>query len=175
MNVTQGNIFWNKQIGIIKKYPYLSRDKRCDVLIIGGGIGGALTAFMQAVQGAKVIVVDKNIIGYGATLVTDGTIDTRIEFSLKNSKNMSKKSIDKCNNLCKIALEDIQNIIEKLKEDEDCKKYIEYIQFKIQDLMYFSDKITNKIWMYKNFEKLGKENKDILMFINTITIDSINK
>ena len=59
--MTQGNMFWNENIGIIQKYPYLSKNKKCDVLVIGAGIGGALTAYMQAKQGANVIVVEKNL------------------------------------------------------------------------------------------------------------------
>ncbi|MBQ8043025.1 MAG: FAD-binding oxidoreductase [Clostridia bacterium] len=161
MNVTQGNMFWNEQVGIIQKYPYLSKDKKCDVLVIGAGIGGALTAYMQAKQGANIIVVDKNIIGYGATMQTDGTIETRVDFNNKIQKNASEKNINKCNNLCKQALEDIKGIINELAEDEDCKKYIARLGFRNVDLMYYSDKITNKIVMYKNFEKLGRENSDI--------------
>lgn len=161
MNVTQGNMFWNESVRIIQKYPYLSKDKKCDVLVIGAGIGGALTSYMQAKQGANVIVVDKNIIGYGATLQTDGTIETRVDFNNKITKNVSKKNISKCNNLCKQALEDIINIIEDLSKDEECRKYIKSLQFEQVDLMYYSDRITNKIGMYKSFEKLGRENNDI--------------
>ncbi len=161
MNVTEGNMFWNENVGIIQKYPYLSKDKKCDVLVIGAGIGGALTAYMQAKQGANVIVVDKNIIGYGATMQTDGTVETRVDFNNKTVKNLSEKNVTKCNNLCKQALEDIKNIINDLSEDEACKKYINNLQFKQLDLMYYSDKITNKIGMYKNFERLGKNNTDI--------------
>ena len=161
MNVTHGNMFWNEKVGIINKYPYLSKDKRCEVLIIGGGISGALTAFMQAKQGANVIVVDKNVIGYGSTLQTDGTLETRVDFNSKIGKNIDKKNIDKCNNLCKQALEDIIKIIEEICQDEDCNKYVELLQFRNIDLMYFSERITNKIGMYKQFEKLGRDEKDI--------------
>lgn len=161
MNVTCGNMFWNEQEGIIKKYPYLSKDKKCDVLVIGGGINGALTAYMQAKEGANVIVVDKNIIGYGATLQTDGTITTMVDFNEKIHKNVSLKSLEKCNNLCKQALCDIKEIINNLAEDEECKQYMELIGFRNVDLLCFSDKITNKITMYRNFERLGRKNKEI--------------
>jgi len=161
MNVTQGNMLWNEQMGIIQKYPYLSKDKKCDVLVIGAGIGGALTAYMQAKQGAKVIIVDKNIIGYGATLQNDGTVETRLDFNSKINKNISEKNISKCNSLCKQALKDIIDIINELSQDEECKKYMLNLQFKNLDLMYYSDKITSKIGMYRNFEKIGRENNDI--------------
>ena len=92
---------------------------------------------------------------------TDGTVETRVDFNNKIVKNLSEKNITKCNNLCKQALEDIKDIINDLSEDEECKKYINNLQFKQVDLMYYSDKITNKIGMYKNFERLGKNNTDI--------------
>ena len=161
MNVAEGNMFWNQEVGIIKKYPYLSVDRRCDVLVIGAGIGGALTAVMQAKQGAKVIVVDKNIIGYGATIETSGTIDTRIDFNTKIVKNVGDKNISKCNNLCKQALKDIIFILEEICKDEECKKYIDKLQFRNLDLMCYSERVTNKISMYKTFEKLGKQNEEI--------------
>jgi len=161
MKMTQGNMFWNENIGIINKYPYLSKDKKCDVLVVGAGIGGALTAFMQAKQGANVIVVDKNIVGYGATLQTDGTVETRVDFNSKIVKNMGQKDISKCNNLCVQALEDIKYIIEEICTDEKCKEYVQKLGFKNVDLMYYSDRITNKISMYKTFERLGRENENI--------------
>ena len=161
MNVTCGNMFWNESVGLIKKYPYLSRDKKCDVLVIGGGICGALTAFMQAKQGANVIVVDKNILGYGATLTTDGTLETRVDFNPKITKNIDKKILNKCNSLCSGALQDIEQIIEEILKDEECSKYAESLGFKKVDLMYYSEHITNKIGMYKTFERLGENNKDI--------------
>jgi len=161
MNVTQGNMFWNENVEIMQKYLYLSKDKKCDVLVIGGGINGALTAYMQAKQGARVIVVDKNILGYGATMQSDGTFETRVDFNNKIAKYMTEKNITKCNNLCMQALQDIKNIVEEIIKDEDCKKYITLLGFKITDLMYYSDRITQKISMYKNFEKTGKENRDI--------------
>ena len=161
MNVTQGNMFWNEQVEILQKYPYLSRDKKCDVLVIGGGINGALTAYMQAKQGAKVIVVDKNILGYGATMQTDGTVQTRVDFTSKITKSINEKDIFKCNSLCKQALEDIKDVINELAMDEDCKQYIKSLGFKNTDLMYYSDRITQKISMYKNFEKFGKDNSKI--------------
>ena len=161
MNVTHGNVFWNEGTGIIKKYPYLSRDKKCDVLVVGGGIGGALSAYIQAKQGINVIVVDKNILGFGATLQADGTLDTRLDFNSKITKNVDIKNITKCNNLCSQALDDIKDIINEILNDEDCKRYAQNLGFNLTDLLYFSDHITNKISMYKMFEKIGKQNDQI--------------
>jgi len=162
MNLTQGNLFWNENIEIIKKYPYVSKDRLCDVLVIGGGIGGALTAYMQAKQGANVIVVDKNILGYGATLVTDGTLLRRIDVTdNKYIKQLEERIIDKCNELCNDGVDEIIKIINEISRDEDCKQYIDKLEFKELDLMCYSEKIMSKIPMYKMFEKFAKLNKKI--------------
>ena len=161
MNIHEGNFLWNMETGIIKKYEYLASNKRCDTLVIGGGITGALTAYMQAKSRAHVIVVDKNILGYGATLKTDGVLLREMDIT-----NLKKKSIDngkllKYNKLCSAAMENILNIISEISEDEDCKKYINLLGLKEMDVMYYSNKLTNKYYIYKLFERLGENNNKI--------------
>lgn len=161
MNIAEGNTFWNNNIKI-KKYPYIFEEKNCDVLVIGGGLSGALTAYMQQKTGAKIIVVDKNIIGYGATVSHDGMLFGRIdELDNKQCKNVPLKTLEKCNKLLSQAMIDISNIINEVLKDEDCKKYIDNLGFKKVDMLYFSDRITNKMSMYKLFEKLGHENPNV--------------
>ena len=161
MNIHEGNFLWNMETGIIKKYEYLASNKRCDTLVIGGGITGALTAYMQAKSGAHVIIVDKNILGYGATLKTDGVLLREMDIT-----NLKKKSIDngkllKYNKLCSAAMENILNIISEISEDEECKKYINLLGLKEMDVMYYSNKLTNKYYIYKLFERLGENNNKI--------------
>lgn len=48
MNITQGNMYWNKNSNIKYVYPYITESRKCDVVIIGGGITGALSAYYQA-------------------------------------------------------------------------------------------------------------------------------
>ena len=161
MNIQEGNFIWNKNTGIIKKYEYLAKDKICDTLVIGGGITGALTAYMQAKNGARVIVVDKNILGYGATLKTDGVLLREIDLTEIKTKYCNQEKIEKYNKLCNKGVEDILNIISEISEDEDCKKYIEELGLKEMDLLYYSNKITNKYHMYKLFEKMGEKNNQV--------------
>lgn len=158
----KGNVFWNENVKILKSYPYVNEDKNCDVLVVGGGIAGALTAYLQSKTGANVIIVDKNIIGYESTLTGDGTFVSTFNFEgNKKQKILPKKTIDKCNNLLKNAMLDIESIIYEILKDDDCKKYINELGLKHTDLLYFSDKITNKMSMYKLFEKLGSENPEV--------------
>ena len=161
MNVTEGKTFFNENVGILKQYPYLAQNKKCDVLIIGAGISGAITAFVQAKEGANVIVVDKNIVGFGATIENNGMLATRVDFNNKITKNVSEKNINKCNELCSEAKELLEGIIDEICKDDDLKEYTQNLGFREVDLLMYSDKITSKINMYKTFEKLAKENKEI--------------
>ena len=156
MNIYEGNFLWNKNTGIIKKYEYLSKDMKCDTLVIGGGITGAITAFMQAKTGANVIVVDKNIIGYGMTLKREGIILREMDITETKSKRLSLEITRKYNKLCNNAVEDILNIISEISEDEECKRYIDELGLKEMDMLYYTDKIIRKHYIYRLFEKYGE-------------------
>ena len=161
MNIYEGNFLWNMETGIIKKYEYLASNKKCDTLVVGGGITGALTAYMQSKAGAHVIVVDKNILGYGTTLKTDGVLLKEMNVSEIRGKKIDSAVIGKYNKLCNTAVENILNVISEISEDEECKKYIDLLGLKEMDVMYYSNKITNKYTIYKLFEKLSEKNNKV--------------
>ncbi len=161
MNILEGNFLWNKNTGIIKKYEYLASNKKCDTLVIGGGITGALTAYMQAKSGAHVIVVDKNILGYGATLKTNGVLLREMDITDIKKKNITLEQITKYNKLCNNAVEDILNIISEISEDVECKKYLSELGLKEMDLLYYSNRMMDKYHMYKLFEKIGEKNNKV--------------
>ena len=48
-------------------YPALAGDHDCDVCIIGGGFSGISTAIFLADRGAKVVLLESNRIGWGAS------------------------------------------------------------------------------------------------------------
>ena len=63
----------------IKVYPYLNKDVETDVIVIGGGISGAITSFFLAKEGFSVVVLEKNIIGYNNTSLSCGTLSDFID------------------------------------------------------------------------------------------------
>lgn len=44
----------------VKRYPGLSEQLSCDVLIVGGGISGALMAYVLTKQGVGTVLLEKN-------------------------------------------------------------------------------------------------------------------
>ena len=52
------------------RYPRLKEDLKADVVIIGGGLTGILTAYTLALKGKSVVVVEKDSLGSGVTSLT---------------------------------------------------------------------------------------------------------
>ena len=75
MNYIDGKTYWKSKTQIKNTYPYLTYDTYCDVLIIGGGITGAITAYFLAKEGVNVIIAEKNIVRYGSTLASTAFLD----------------------------------------------------------------------------------------------------
>ncbi len=59
--------YWLLNQGIIRTYPSLSTDIKTEVVIPGGGISGALTAWHLGKAGVRVTLIDKRHIGMGST------------------------------------------------------------------------------------------------------------
>ena len=58
MEKTSGNVFWRKKDEIKNTYPYLTHDTTADVLVIGGGINGALTTYFLAKEGIDAQIIN---------------------------------------------------------------------------------------------------------------------
>ncbi len=64
---------WQKDIEL-PQFPTLKNDTSCDVLIIGGGLAGLLTAYRLQQAGVNYILVEKNRIAQGTTAHTTAKI-----------------------------------------------------------------------------------------------------
>lgn len=118
MNLTQGNIFWNNEMKIKYSYPYLTENKFCDILVIGGGISGALSAYYQAKQGYKVAVIEKNLIGYSSTLENMGamySVPDIISYTKKNTNEIKRLDMLMCD-----AKTELRKIVEDMEEKRLC-------------------------------------------------------
>lgn len=155
MNLTQGNFYWNKRNNIKYSYEYLKENKICDTLIVGGGIGGAITAYFQAKQGYKVILVEKNIIGYGSTLENPGILSYEEKVFVKN-KNITEKQIERCNDLTKKAIDNIYKIVEEINEFNKDNNI--HISIEKKDEIFYSEKATNRMQIYREYTKLLEKN-----------------
>ena len=74
MDLHSGAPFWPLKNGLLHDYPAIADDERADVLVIGAGVTGALTAVHLAEAGADVVVLDKRDAAMGSTAATTGLL-----------------------------------------------------------------------------------------------------
>lgn len=118
MKLVSGDLFWTKVTPINKQYPYLDKDIKCDVCIIGGGVTGALAAYYLRKANVDVVIVDKNIIGYGSTSASTAVLQYEIDTSLDElSEMIGEEDALMAYQLCHEAVYEINNIVEEFELD----------------------------------------------------------
>jgi len=81
-----------KEFSSVKEHPSLDGDKRCEVLIIGGGLAGILTAHFLKEAGVDCMVVESGRILSGVTANTTAQITAQNE--LQYSKMAKKGAVN---------------------------------------------------------------------------------
>ncbi|MEK6909227.1 MAG: FAD-dependent oxidoreductase [Nanoarchaeota archaeon] len=112
MNIKH-KVFW-KNPGY-RGYSKLNKDIECDYLIVGGGISGVSLAYFLSTLGAKnVILIEKDILGSGATSHSAGMLTLRGELDLTQIFNiLGKKKGSEYWEANKHGLDIVRNIISR--------------------------------------------------------------
>jgi glycine/D-amino acid oxidase-like deaminating enzyme len=83
MDLYTGAPFWPIRDGLPATYPGLRRDETAEVVVIGAGITGALTAYELVQAGKDVLVLDRDDVAAGSTAASSGLLlydtDTSLE------------------------------------------------------------------------------------------------
>ncbi len=130
----------------LPEFPELKGDKKTDVLIIGGGLAGTLTAYFLAERGIDYILVESKKIGFGTTKNTTGKIT--FQHGLVYEKMVNSCGLEKA----KMYLEANRNALLKYSE---LAKNIDF-DFEVRDNYVYSttdrEKCESEI---KALEKIG--------------------
>ena len=136
---------------IDKNYPSLSKDKKIDILIIGGGITGI--NILYQLKDKDIILVERNKIGQGVTLNTTGKLTFLQDKIYNQIKDENKKRLYLKSQLD--ALNIIKEIIKNNNIDCDFEKTKSYVftnnNKDIKNIKKIKDfLINNKIKVYEN-------------------------
>ncbi|MCY7351997.1 MAG: FAD-binding oxidoreductase [Cytophagaceae bacterium] len=82
MDLRSTEPFWLLKNGLLTPYPSLKSDVSCEVLVVGGGITGALMAYTLTEAGMNVVVVDKRDVGTGSTAASTAMLQYEIDVPL---------------------------------------------------------------------------------------------
>ncbi len=79
MDLKSGYPFWAVKNGLMHPFPRLQSDISCDVLVLGGGITGALIARTLVNAGLDTVVVEQRDIGWGSTAASTALLQYEID------------------------------------------------------------------------------------------------
>lgn len=71
--------YWLLKNGLIGTYPSLQKDISTDILIVGGGITGALMAYQLSGEGYKTVLIDKRDISLGSTSASTSLLQYELD------------------------------------------------------------------------------------------------
>lgn len=139
MDLKSNEPFWLLKNGLIASYPSLKSDKKCDVLIIGGGITGSLIAHQMIEDGYHTILIDKREICNGSTSATTSMLQYEIDVPLSDLiERVGEKEAVKSYWACSDAIDKIEKLSAKIKSDAG---------FKRKKSLYFASKKSDVPWL----------------------------
>lgn len=115
MNLTTGYPYWLINSGLVASYPKLEKSVKTDIVIIGGGISGALTAYYLVNAGYECILVDARSIGLGSTCASTSLLQYELDKPLSIlSEQIGFQSASRAYRMCSEAIDKIESISEKI-------------------------------------------------------------
>jgi glycine/D-amino acid oxidase-like deaminating enzyme len=118
MDLTSPHAFWLIRNGIGEVPPPLSRDRRCDVVVIGAGLTGALVADALTARGLAVIAIDKRNPGHGSTSASTALLQYELDTHLVDlTEELGRKRAVDAYRACLAGVRAIGRLARGLGED----------------------------------------------------------
>ncbi|HQY51802.1 MAG TPA: FAD-binding oxidoreductase [Ignavibacteria bacterium] len=146
MNLTSGYPYWLINSGLPNKFEKLSQDVKTDVVILGGGISGALTSYYLINSGIDCILVDARTIGLGSTCASTSLLQYELDTPLcKLSKQIGFKKAARSYKLCSESIDTLNDISNKLKFKEfEKNNSLFYAAYKKHDELIHEEYLIRK-------------------------------
>lgn len=162
MNLKSGYPFSIMKNGIPANFPKLEHDAETDVVILGGGITGALVRYHLIKAGIKCITIDARTIGFGSTSASTSLLQYEIDVPLyKLTEMIGKEPAERAYRLCNEAINDLGVLAEELKLEE----------FENKNSLYYAAYKKDVSWLKKEY----KARKEAGFTVEYLEADDIKK
>jgi len=128
--------------GLLFSYPKLERDIKTDVLVLGGGISGALTAHYLIQEGISCTLIDARSIGLGSTCASTSLLQYEIDTPLHQLiKKVGEKNAVRSYKLGTSAITKLAALATKIRiKDFEMKKSLYYAAYK-KDILFLKKEL----------------------------------
>lgn len=125
MNIqyVQGDCIFTRVNKLIKQYEYLTDDIDTDVIIVGGGVTGAILGYYFAKNNINTVILEKSRIAHGSTSITTSLLQYELDSNaIELEEYTSKNNIIRSYELGIKALDEIEEFINENGNTCDFKR-----------------------------------------------------
>jgi glycine/D-amino acid oxidase-like deaminating enzyme len=161
MRIRTFETFWLVKNGLLHSYPSLQKNVETEIVVLGGGITGALVSHALMEEGYKVVLIDKRDIGQGSTSATTSMLQYEIDEPLiELSKKIGEKGAVQCYKAGIKAIKDIGKLVKKM--GIECG-------FETKKSLYIAHNEKSGEWLKEEFELRSKHK----MGVNWLSGDQV--
>ena len=136
--------FWLLKNGLLYTYPTLQKNIKTEILVIGGGITGALISDALMDAGYEVTLIDRRDIGQGSTSATTSMLQYEIDEPLKDlAKKIGEEAAALCYQEGITAIQDLEQLVKTKKLN---------CGFQMKKSLYIAHNKTAAKELYQEFE-----------------------
>jgi len=144
MKLRSPETYWLLKNGLNTSYPSLKEDVQCDILVIGGGVTGALMAFQLSNEGYETVLIDRNDVALGSTSATTAILQYELDKPLYSLIDQVGK--ETALDTYKYGIE----MIDWLNNEIHCRML--RCGFAMKSSVYFARKAEDVEWLRQEYE-----------------------
>ncbi len=158
MDLKSGYPYWLIKNGLPYNYPKLTQHLKADIVVIGGGISGALCAYELTKTGIDCVVVDARTIGLGSTCASTSLLQYELDKPLcELSKLIGKQKAERAYILCGDSIDKLSEISKQVGDCEfEMKKSLFFAAYKKHTILLQNEFKARKSAGFK-LDILGEE------------------
>jgi glycine/D-amino acid oxidase-like deaminating enzyme len=119
----QGDCIFTRVNELIKQYEYLTKDIETEVIIVGGGVTGAILAHYFTKNNINTVILEKSRIAHGSTSITTSLLQYELDSNAAElMPYLSSENIIRAYELGRKALDEIQKFIDEYGNNCDFQR-----------------------------------------------------